>query len=297
MPDATNWITEGFPVILESKVTVYLKSRSGYTKNFRTGVRLCQCGHLYDLEMASADRDPSVVYIKAKCRPTMRKNPPYYALFVVITDGTPSAANCKCPAGESQTCVHVAALLIMLSEITPQACTSVRCAWSRPSQGKASFIADLDFGKASSDGYASYDGPVQPIDGLVELLQGTGCDVGVLDFIKLESEHAQRATSHLGENPVLIDLLDKILEIFATCDVTVDDLIQALKPTEEDVQLIQEMSVGQRNNPLWFDARQWRSTSSNFGRICNRQFRQLYPPSLVRTLLGDYGYCCNPVGV
>jgi len=211
LPDATNWITEGFPVILESKVMVYLKSRSGYTKNFCTGVRLCQCGHLYDLEMASADRDPSVVYIKAKCRPTMHKNPPYYALFVVIMDRTPSAANCKCPAGESQTCVHVAALLIILSEITPQACTSVRCAWSRPSQGKASFIVDLDFGKASSDGYASYDGPVQPIDGLVELLQGTGCDVGVLDFVKLESEHAQRATSHLSENPVLIDPLDKIL--------------------------------------------------------------------------------------
>jgi len=87
----------------------------------------------------------------------------------------------------------------------------------------------------------------------------------------------------------LIDPLDKLTEIFASRDVTVDDLIDALQPTDEEVQLIQEMSVGQRKNPLWFDARQWRITSSNFVRVCNRQYRQLYPPSLVKTLLGDYG--------
>ena len=73
----------------------------------------------------------------------------------------------------------------MLSEITPQSCTSVRCAWSRPSQGKASFVADLDFGKSLSHGYIPYDGPVQPVDGLLELLEGTDCNVGILDFIKV----------------------------------------------------------------------------------------------------------------
>ena len=32
----------------------YLKKKGGYTKNFRTGVRLCQCGHLYDVEVTQA---------------------------------------------------------------------------------------------------------------------------------------------------------------------------------------------------------------------------------------------------
>ena len=130
---ATDWATEGFPVILETQVTAYLKAKGGYTKIFHTGVRLCQCSHLYDVEMATVHTDTSMVYVKAKCRPTMCKIPVFYALFVVLNNGTPSAANCKCPAGESPTCVHVAALLIMLSEITPQACISVRCAWFRPS--------------------------------------------------------------------------------------------------------------------------------------------------------------------
>ena len=87
----------------------------------------------------------------------------------------------------------------------------------------------------------------------------------------------------------MIDPLDKLSEIASSREVTTSDLIDALKPTDEEVCLIQEISIGQRNNPLWFDARQWRITSSNFGKVCNRNFRELYPPSLIKSLLGDYG--------
>jgi len=65
-----HWIGDDLPLVTESSVTTYLKARSGYTKNFRSGVRLCQCGHLFDLEM---DKSGIITYIKAKCRPTMRK--------------------------------------------------------------------------------------------------------------------------------------------------------------------------------------------------------------------------------
>ena len=64
---------------------------------------------------------------------------------------------------------------------------------------------------------------------------------------------------------MLIDSFDKLLEIAATREVSVDDLVEALRPTTEEVELIQSMNVGQRNNPLWLDARQWRIASSNFG--------------------------------
>ena len=50
------------------------------------------------------------------------------------------------------------------------------------------------------------------------------------------------------------------------------------------------MTIGQGDNPLWMDARQWRVTASNFGRVCNRNFRVLYPPSLKKIILGDYGH-------
>jgi len=58
------WTDDDFPLVRKSRVTEYLKARGGYTKNFRTGVHLCQSGHLFDLEMV---RSRSFTYIKAKC--------------------------------------------------------------------------------------------------------------------------------------------------------------------------------------------------------------------------------------
>jgi len=46
-----------------------------------------------------------------------------------------------------------------------------------------------------------------------------------------------------------------LCEICANRDVRVSDLVEALRPTAVDVQLIQNMSVGQKNNPVWLDAR------------------------------------------
>ena len=68
---------ENLPLIREVAAD-YLKKKGGYTKNFRTGVRLCQCGHLYDVEVTQAavileqaDQAEVVSHIRAKCRPTM----------------------------------------------------------------------------------------------------------------------------------------------------------------------------------------------------------------------------------
>ena len=44
-------------------MTVYLKARSGHTKNFCTGTRLCQCGHLFDVEITGEVSEPGSVYI------------------------------------------------------------------------------------------------------------------------------------------------------------------------------------------------------------------------------------------
>jgi len=87
------WVDDDLPQVTETSVTTYLKARSGYTKNLHTG---CQCA--FKLEMAKSG---TTTYIKAKCRPTMRKDPAFYSLFVVVDDGKPTVANCKCPAGET----------------------------------------------------------------------------------------------------------------------------------------------------------------------------------------------------
>lgn len=285
------WTKENFPVICEPVAKDYLKSKGGYTKNHRTGVRLCQCGHLYDIEMSQAE---GIFYMRAKCRPTMRKTPPFYLLFIMV-DGSnkvPKGGNCSCAAGASQSCVHVAALLFTLAEVTQTACTSVRCAWSRPSAGsKATFARELDFGLASLEGHFPYNGPQPPLDTLLESLGAAGCKPAIVEFLKEEREREKNAVAPASDaSGVLQDPLDKLSTIALVRDPTVDDLLEALSITSEEAELIQIMTIGQRDNPLWMDARQWRITASNFGRVCNRNFRVMYPPSLMKILLGDYGY-------
>ena len=71
-------------------------------------------------------------------------------------------------------------------------------------------------------------------------------------------------------------------------EITVDDLIKALEVTPHEVALIQEMTTGQKENPLWMDARQWRVTASNFRRVCNRRRDPgFFPSSLVKLCLGE----------
>ena len=117
------------------------------------------------------------------------------------------------------------------------------------------------------DGYAAYTGPVLQVGDLLQQLGSAGCDVGVQHYFNQEAVRCQQAAPPPSTNPILLDPLDKLSEIGATCDVTVRDLVHALKLTTKEVQLIQSMNVGQQNNPLWSDARQWWVTLSNFGKV------------------------------
>lgn len=289
------WREEDFPVVKEKDAKDYLRKKGGYTKNYRTGVRLCQCGHLYAIEMA---QEKEVIYMRARCRPTMRTKPPFYFLFVMLCSDTkmPIGGNCFCAAGASQSCVHIAAMLFTLAEVTATACTSVRCAWARPSVGNkvgsASFSSELDFGNASQDGYFPYDGQKPPIHALLKSFADVGSKPAIIDFLdgEREREAMVKVTNSCQSTEVLKDPLDKLASIATVREPTVDDLVDALCVTVEEAELIQIMTIGQRDNPVWMDARQWRITASNFGRVCNRNFRVLYPPSLRKMILGDYGH-------
>ena len=109
LPDS-DWATTGLPEVDENIACTYLKRLCAYTKNYRTGIRLCSCGHVFDIEKACSDLE-LVVYVKAKCRPTMRKNPVFYKCFVKVEliAGTSHVVggNWDCPAGETQSCSHL----------------------------------------------------------------------------------------------------------------------------------------------------------------------------------------------
>lgn len=68
---------------------------------------------------------------------------------------------------------------------------------------------------------------------------------------------------------LLFDLLDKLIKKDVQ-HVTATDLVEALEVTTNEIVLIQSITVGQRDNPLWMATRQWRITASNFGRVCSQ---------------------------
>ena len=70
------------------------------------------------------------------------------------------------------------------------------------------------------------------------------------------------------------------------------DLVESLKVSPEEVLLMVEMTNGQREDPLWMNACQWRITACNFERIPNRRTED-HPQLHLKLLLGVYG--CPPV--
>ena len=163
----------------------------------------------------------------------------------------------------------------------------------------SSFAAtELNFRRASIEGYVDEPSLQQMVLDIGDLLKACG-EAGVVteasiffaqeeDRIKLA---AQKPLSlHQPSRSVLTDPLDKLTTTMKSHDITVDDLIMAMEVTSEEASLLWTMTSGQRYNPVWMDARQWRVTASNFGCVCNWA-REVgyYPPSLIKLLLGDYG--------
>ena len=126
------WIskTDDFYELSSDSVQEYLRSYGGYSKTWNTGIRLIHSVNVYDVEFHLGDGN--VVYCKAKCHPTMRSSPPFYVPFALlgVNDGVVvsiKGASCSCKAGLSQSCVHIAALLILYSELGGSSCTTEPC--------------------------------------------------------------------------------------------------------------------------------------------------------------------------
>ena len=160
-------------------------------------MRLCQYGPIYDIKGAPLG---SRMYVCAKCRPTMRKQPPFCKLFVTIARSvqlegpkfTIEGANCYCAAGETQCCVHVT-LLFTLAEVSPAACTSLPCAWSRPLAvgGTSAQSSTLDFGKASSEGYLPHSGPPLDVYDLLRPYEMEGITTGVGMYVQQQEDRCR----------------------------------------------------------------------------------------------------------
>ena len=70
---SSNWSKTGLSEVSEEWVCMYLKCMGAYTKNYHTGVRLCQCRHIFNVKSTCFG---CAIFVRGKRRPTMRMNPP-----------------------------------------------------------------------------------------------------------------------------------------------------------------------------------------------------------------------------
>ena len=229
----------------------------------------------------------------------MRTKPPYYSVFVSMSkdedssDWTIVNGNCSCPTGLSQSCVHLTALLLTVIEISPLACTSLPCLWSRPSGSlKGTFMENL---RSKDTSYIPYEGRLLDPSLLLERISAlpTGQNTAAVKYFKEMDRSTASATSVALPDP--LQLLKDTGESRGFENLTVEDVIRCVELNQEQRNAIEVATRAQHSSTIWIQARQWRVTASKFGVVCNRPRRTSgYPPSLVKGILGDYGTVSSP---
>lgn len=165
----SGWLT-GKAVILEKgfKITrafIYdyfvecCHHKNGPTNNFRalkSGYNMFASGHVHSVQMAISGH---YTFYKSKILPSMKKDKPYDC-DCCIHNAKKSivSAHCSCPAGISESCVHVSALLhsleclfehprnsSLVASAVGESKTSQECEWLKPRKRKvdATRAADL----------------------------------------------------------------------------------------------------------------------------------------------------------
>ena len=147
-------------MIESDDIETYVRQFGGHTKMWNTGQRLLTSGHVLGVECCTESQLQRQRILRGKCKPTMCSSPPYHEPFAIVEESSESdgvrivGGSSTCKAGRSQSCVHVAAFLMMASHLTEKRCTSQPCLWIRPSATTSppsvTFAKDLDHGKVAS---------------------------------------------------------------------------------------------------------------------------------------------------
>ena len=138
------------------------------SNNFRalkTGYNLFASGHVQSIHMCT---NMSYCFYKAAVLPSMKKEKPYNVLCAIhLASKEVHCAHCSCPAGESQSCVHLSAMLhaleclfetpykaILVGTAVGESKTSFECTWLKPRNVRlqplalmSSITSDMSMGK------------------------------------------------------------------------------------------------------------------------------------------------------
>ncbi|KAK3087887.1 hypothetical protein FSP39_012065 [Pinctada imbricata] len=255
-----------------------------------------ESGDVQDIQVAVIDT--SIIYIKAQCLASMKKD--RYTVYLCLTNEDHDLkihyAYCQCPIGLAQSCSHIGAVLLALNgkdrlkSDQDTACTSQLCKWvvPRSSNPIPQPVTQMDFGKPKAEGptkvsSSTFD-PRHPDD--------RGHDSGYLfrQLKELKKCFPDTGIAHLW------DIEDEVPE--AVSEVIIDEDEGPSKEIERYIyskgrvvpltistNLVKEIEMhtrGQRLSPLWHDLHKGRITSSSFGKVLRAGHS---PNSLVKNII------------
>ncbi|XP_021694128.1 uncharacterized protein LOC110674231 [Aedes aegypti] len=277
------------------------KSLDSY-KNFERGfvkeVKGCKCDQIF--------------VVRGKVLHSMRVNDPAAECWILIQNesvdghdvGEIRSAHCDCTAGAGETCSHVAAVLYALS-YARETClgkqisvTQLPAYWCQPSgsahQNLYKPVDEIDFGRSVQTTCELRDYELgKTEDELKELINNIaalgqdvaaskaffdtsdGCDPE--DYAKRRYAEQYLSFSNLFEEHLVSASVEEIID-------RAKEIVWTL--TEEDCELVEELTRDQSSDPLWFKLRYGRITASTFGRSVKTKISNP-STSLLKTICGS----------
>ena len=227
---------KALPCVTIDMVESYVKTRKQAAQAMQEkGYRIFASRRIVSVQTAifGQETDQQNLLVKTFVRPSM-VDKPARPLWVLFTNNKPTQAFCRCPAGKSGLCCHVSTTLYALEEYNWTShlslevpCTSKLQSWhkNKPWKGTVSKISDIKVTSATKKLKQPQKRESRPLAKKVN---------GVLDDSTKYSNsiREQRLLDCMSSNNTIAPIIEKVTR-------------------------------GQRNNPLWHQYRQYRITSSN----------------------------------
>ncbi|XP_037501863.2 uncharacterized protein LOC119375911 [Rhipicephalus sanguineus] len=281
---------------MSQKVWSYLNSTTATVRQAHRGWAFKEEGYVKNLMINLNTSDPVVGLVRAACLPSMKTGAYVVTAWYNKASGDIAGAYCTCVAGLSQSCQHVAGLLLSVADKTAkelQSCTDVPCKWIVPAEAKKPAprlpLHDISFQRhvVNKPGHIKkqreYDPCpyVQPSqDEISELKASLSACCPSLQVLRYLCPHDKVAQSEgKPNNQVLSDDVDLWSK---EAQVIISAHFQAIEPLDErNREEICRKTIGQAANKLWYSERTGRITASMFKRVC----RCVKPEGLLKTLL------------
>ncbi|KAH7966269.1 hypothetical protein HPB49_014944 [Dermacentor silvarum] len=293
----TGWICDFSRCSIASdQVWSYLHSTTATVRQAHRGWAFKEEGYVKNVMLNLSTSDPQVGLVRAACLPSMKSGAYIVTAWYRKASGDIAGAHCTCVAGLSQSCQHVAGVLLSVTDKTAkeqESCTDVPCKWIVPAEVKKQAprlpLQDIPFQRhvVSKPAYVKKQRKYDPcpyvrpsqdeISKLKANLSACCPSLQVLRYLCPEDKVA-----HSNVNPdrqVLNDEEDLWSEQAQTL---ISAHLQTMEPLDDvQRQTICRDTMGQAANKLWHSARTGRITASVFKRVCHC----VKPEGLLRMLL------------